>query len=189
MPATFAAATRRPEPPSTTSLNTIHPVPDSQEEVEVAAESNALRAILPLVDGKERVEAILDPRCQVVAMSEEVCNALVLPYDPDVRLNMVSTNGGVDQSLGVAWNVAFLVGDITVYLQVHILRSPAYDILLGQPFDILTQSVVRNFQNEHQTITIKDPNTGRSATVPTVERGSHRFAEKCSVPHQQQSGF
>ena len=189
MPAAFAAATRRPEPPSTTSLNTIHPVPDSQEEVEVAAESNALCAILLLVDSKEQVEAILQPRCQVVAMSKEVCNALALTYDPDVRLNMVSANGGVNQSLRVAQNVVFLVGDITVYLQVHILWSPAYNILLGRPFDILTQSVIRNFRNEHQTITIKDPNTGRSATVPTVERGSHRFAEKHSMPHQQQSGF
>ena len=125
MPATFAAATRRPEPPSTTSLNTIHPVPDSQEEVEVAVESNALCTIIPLVDGKEWVEAILDPRCQVVAMSEEVCNALALLYNPDLRLNMVSANGGVDQSLGVARNVAFLIGDITIYLQVHILRLPA----------------------------------------------------------------
>ena len=189
MPAAFATATRRSEQPSATSLNTIHPIPDLQEEVEVAAESNALRAILPLVDGKEWVEAILDPGCQVVAMSKEVCNVLALTYDLHVRLNMVSANGGVDQSLGVVRNIMFLVGDITVYLQVHIFRSPAYNILLGRPFDILTQSVIRNFWNEHQTITIKDPNTGRSATMPTVERRSHRFVEKCSVPHQQPSGF
>ena len=189
MPSAFAAATRRLEQPSTTSLNTIHPVPDSQEEVEVAAESNVLHTILLLVDGKEQVEAILNPRCQVVAMSEEVCNVLTLPYNPDIHFNMVSANGGVNQSLGVAQNVVFLVGDITVYLQVHILRSPMYDILLGCPFDILTQSIVWNFQNKHQTITIKDPNTGRSVTVPTVEHGSHRFAEKCSVPHQRQLGF
>ena len=142
MPATFATATRRLEQSSATSLNTIHPVQDLQEEVEVAAESNALHAILPLVDGKEWVEAILDPRCQVAVMSEEVCNALALPYDPDVRLNMVSANGGVDQSLRVGRNIAFLVGDITVYLQVHILQLPTYNILLGCPFNILTQSVV-----------------------------------------------
>ena len=189
MPAAFAATTRRLEPPSITSLNTIHPVQDSPEEVEVAAESNALCAILPLVDSKEWVKAIINPGCQVVAMSKEVCNALALPYDPDVHLNMVSTNGGVDQSLGVTRNIAFLVGDITVYLQVHILRLPAYDILLGCPFNILTQSVIRNFRNENQTIMIKDPNTRRSATVPTVECGSHRFAEKRSIPRQQQSGF
>ena len=189
MPAAFAATTRRSELPSTTSLNTIHPVQDSLEEVEVAMESNALHAFLLLVDGKEQVEAILNPGCQVVAMSEEVCNMLTLLYDLDVCLNMVSANGGVDQSLGVVWNVGFLVGDITVYLQVHILWSPAYDILLGRPFDILTQSIVWNFWNENQTITIKDPNTGRSVTVPTVERGSHRFTEKCSIPCQQRSGF
>ena len=52
------------------------------------------------------------------------------------------------------------IGDIMLYVQIHIIRSPAYDILLGRPFDVLTESVVRNFTNEDQTITIFDPNTG-----------------------------
>ena len=101
-------------------------------------------------------------------MSEEVCNALVLHYDPTIRLHMMSANGGVDQSLGLAQNVPFVVGDITVYLQVHILRNPAYDILLSWPFDVLTQSIVRNFADKNQTITIIDPNTGRKATILTI---------------------
>src|ERR1700677_5095624 len=102
---------------------------------------------------------------------------------------MVSANGGVDQILGLACNVLFLVGNIMLYLQVHILRSPAYDILLGRPFDILTQSVVCNYRNENQTVTIKDPNSGKSATISTVARGSHRFAELRARSHQQNSGF
>lgn len=57
-----------------------HPV----EPVQVAVESNALRAILQVVDGQDKVEAILDPGCQIVAMSEEVCNVLALPYDPTI---------------------------------------------------------------------------------------------------------
>ena len=153
-----------------------HHTPDSK--IVVAAESRALRAILPVVDGQDKVEAILDPGCQIVAMSEEVCNALALHYDPTIRLHMMSANGGVDQSLGLARNVPFVVGDITVYLQVHILRNPAYDILLGRPFDVLTQSIVRNFADENQTITIIDPNTGRKATIPTIPRGSFRFADR-----------
>ncbi len=157
------------------------------DAIEVAAESNALRAILPMVDGSEKVEAILDPGCQIVAMSEEVCNALAIPYDPSIRLNMVSANGGVDQSLGLARNVPFLVGEITLYLQVHILSSPAYDILLGRPFDILTQSVVRNYRDENQTITILDPNTSKTAMVPTIPHGSYRFAEKHKVPANGQT--
>ena len=107
MPAAFASTTWRLEQPSATSLNTIHPIQAAQEEVEVAAESNTLCAILPLVDGKERVEAILNPGCQVVAMSEEVCNALTLPYNLDICLNMVSANSRVDQSLRVAQNITF----------------------------------------------------------------------------------
>ena len=111
-------------------------------------------------------------------MSEEVCNALALHYDPTIRLHMMSANGGVDQSLGLVRNVPFVVGDITIYLQVHILRNLAYDILLGQPFDILTQSIVRNFTDENQTIMIIDPNTGCKATIPTIPRGSFRFADQ-----------
>ena len=98
---------------------------------------------------------------------------------------MVLANSGVDQLLGLAGNVPFLVGTITLYLQVHVLHAPAYDILLGHPFNILTQSVVRNFADENQTITILDPNTGRKVTVPTIPRGTFRFTEqnlyKCKI--------
>src|SRR6266404_8936344 len=111
-------------------------------------------------------------------MSEEFCTALALPYDPAVTLNMIAANGGVDQSLGIARNVPFLIGDITLFFQVHILWSPAYDILLGRPFDMLTQSVVRNFRDENQSVTIKDPNSPRTTTVPTIARDSQCFADR-----------
>jgi hypothetical protein len=107
-------------------------------------------------------------------MSEDVCFALGLIYNPTIILNMQSANGEVDKSLGLARNVPFQLGSVTVFLQVHIIRSPAYDILLGRPFDVLTESIVRNFANEEQTITITDPNSGISATVPTFQRGTIR---------------
>jgi hypothetical protein len=151
----------------------------SNKPVKVAMESNALRAILPTIVDQEQVEAILDPGCQIVTMSEEVCIALSIVYDPNVRLNMVLANSGIDQSLSLATNVPFKIGEITVYLQVHVLFQPAYDILLGRPFDVLTESVVVNYSNENQTITILDPNTGRKATIPMVKCGSYRFSDKC----------
>ena len=104
-------------------------------------------------------------------MAEEVCIDLALAYDPTIILNMQSANGEVDKSLGLARNVPMRIGEITLYVQIHIIRSPAYDILLGRPFDILTESVVRNYANEDQTITICDPNSGRRSTVPTSPRG------------------
>ena len=92
---------------------------------------------------------------------------------PRIRLNMESANGTFDWSLGLARNVSFVIGDITLYFQVHVIASPSYAILLGQPFDVLTESVIRNFANEDQTITITDPNSGKQCNIPTFPRGVH----------------
>lgn len=163
IPDPFEVYLRRLEPGSDPTLLTV------------AKESHALRAIMGLVDNKEYVEAIIDPGSQIIAMSEHVCHALGLSYDPTIRLNMQSANGEVDQSLGLVRNVPFCVANIVLYLQMHVIRAAAYDILLGRPFDVLTRSVVKNFHNEDQTITIKCPNTGTIATIPTIARGSAQF--------------
>ncbi|KAJ7099852.1 hypothetical protein C8R43DRAFT_964120 [Mycena crocata] len=147
------------------------PIPD---DLIVSMESSAIRSILPVIDNQQQIESIIDGGCQIVAMSEAVCHELALIYDPTIILRMQSANGSVSPSLGLARNVPFHIGGITLYLQVHIVRNPAYDVLLGRPFDVLTQSIVRNFANEDQTITICDPNTGKLATVPTIPRGPPR---------------
>src|SRR6202020_571911 len=89
-------------------------------------------------------------------------------------LSVKISNGEGDQALGVGRNGPLQIGGKTPHIQIDIIRSPAYDILLGGPFDILTESVVRNFANEDQTITIFDPNSGSRATVPTTPRGRPR---------------
>ncbi|KAF7372028.1 hypothetical protein MVEN_00061100 [Mycena venus] len=144
------------------------------EDLIVSMESSAIRSILPIIDNQQQVESIVDGGSQIIAMSEAVCHELALSYDPRIILRMQSANGAITPSLGLARNVPFRVGDITLYLQVHVIRNPAYDVLLGRPFDVLTQSIVRNFANEDQTITICDPNSGKLATVPTVPRGPPR---------------
>lgn len=154
--------------------------PAQSKNLLVSKESSSLRAIYPLVDNQGDVESILDAGSQIIAMSEYVCNDLALIYDPSVILNMQSANGEVDQSLGLARNVPITLGEITLYVQIHVIRNPAYDILLGRPFDVLTESVVRNFPNEDQTITIRDPNSGLVATIPTVPRGRPRHGPRSS---------
>jgi hypothetical protein len=136
----------------------------------VAQESHALQSITMVVDNREEVEGIIDPGSQIIAMSEAVCHDIGLAYDPSIKLNMQLANGEVDQSLGLARNVPCKINSITLYLQIHIIRSPAYNILLGRPFDVLTELTVKNFPNEDQTITIVDPNTKCSITIPTLPR-------------------
>jgi hypothetical protein len=148
------------------------------EDLVVSMESSAIRSILPIIDNQQQVEAIVDGGSQIIAMSEGVCHELALLYDPGIILRMQSANGAITPSLGLARNVPFRIGDIVLYLQVHILRNPAYDVLLGRPFDVLTQSIIHNFANEDQTITICDPNTGKLATVPTVPRGPPRHRKQ-----------
>ena len=152
----------------------------------IAGESHSIRSVNALIDNSHKVECILDPGCQIIAMSEAICHKLGLAYDPSIVLHMQSANGNLDQSLGSACNIPFQIGAITMYLQVHVISLPTYNVLLGRPFDVLTESVVRNFANKDQTITIQDPNTGKHVTVPTRPRSCK--AQKCNHPHQNEIG-
>jgi len=96
---------------------------------------------------------------------------LAVSWDPDITIQMQSVNRTVERTLGLARNVPFSFGGITIYLQVHVIKDPAYTVLLGRPFDVLTGSVVVNSTDGGQTVTITDPNSGRRVMLPTFDRG------------------
>ena len=141
----------------------------------VAKDSLALRSIHMRVNFRDNIESVVDPGSSIVSMSEAVCHHLRLSYDPSVFIQMESANGTMDRTLGLARNVHCKVAGINVYLQIHIVRKPAYDILLGRPFDVLTRSLVQNFTDGNQTITIHDPNSAYVVTIPTFQRNRPRF--------------
>jgi hypothetical protein len=97
----------------------------------VAQESHTLWSIMMVIINKEEVEGIIDPGSQIIAMSEAVCHDIGLAYDPSIKLNMQLANGKVDQSLGLSHNAPCKIIIITLYFQIHIIWSPAYDTLLG----------------------------------------------------------
>ncbi|KZT25772.1 hypothetical protein NEOLEDRAFT_1064477, partial [Neolentinus lepideus HHB14362 ss-1] len=160
--------------PYNTYLKSLSPK-EVPEPLVVAKESHAIQSIIAVVAHVEQVECIIDPGCQIIAMSEAVCHLIGLEYDPQIQLWMQSVNWSINMSLGLAWNVPFQLGDIVLYLQVHVICDPAYDILLGQPFNVITESLVWNFGNEEQTITICNPNSDAVATIPTFLRGRPKF--------------
>ncbi|KAK0435235.1 uncharacterized protein EV420DRAFT_1653356 [Desarmillaria tabescens] len=145
------------------------------QQIMVADQTAALRALTPVIDGAYEVEAILDEGCQVVAMSAAVWKELALPLDPSITISLQSANKNSDQSKGICHNVPFNFGGLEVLLQVHVVENAAYDILLGRPFSILTQSKIDNRTTGDQLITLTDPNTGKMVTLPTQERGNPRF--------------
>jgi hypothetical protein len=151
-------------------LNTLAPG-EKPKSVIVAAESHALRAVYPLINGVGEVESLLDPGSQIVSMSKEVAMALQVTWDPDIVVHMESANKSLEKTLGLAKNVPFVFGPITVYLQVHVIAKVAYKVLLGRPFDTITESGVRNSKDGSQSLTLTNLNTGERCVMHTHERG------------------
>ncbi|KAG5640120.1 hypothetical protein DXG03_001031, partial [Asterophora parasitica] len=160
---------------------------ESPECIMVAKELHSLWSILMCIDAWEQVKCIMDSGCQIIAMSEEVCHDLHICYNPTVILHMQSANGTVDPSLGLAQNVPCTIGDITLYLQIHVIWNPAYDILLGWPFDVLTCSSVKTHLADETIITITDPNTRVVTSIPSFARGQHWHQPKPPTKSEAQS--
>jgi hypothetical protein len=76
-------------------------------------------------------------------------------------------------------NVHFDFGGVEVYLQVHVIRQPAYDILLGRPFDVLLTTSTQNYSNDTAIITLRDPNNqDRLVALPTQRRGKPHWRKQ-----------
>ncbi|KAG6829339.1 hypothetical protein H0H93_014496 [Arthromyces matolae] len=148
------------------------PANEKPEFVYIARDMQVLRSLYPIVNGNKHVEAILDSGSQIICMALDKAQQAGLTWDPDITLRMESANKQVNLSVGLAKNVPFKFGDgFTVYLQVHIFVEPAYPILLGRPFDTVTESNIQNLKNGSAIITLRDPNTGKRLALTTFERG------------------
>jgi hypothetical protein len=151
-------------------LSTLLPG-QQKKEIVVAKESHGLRAVYPLINNVGEVESLLDGGSQIVSMSREVAVDLEVSWDPDITVQMESANRSLERTLGLARNVPFLFGQIRVYLQVHVMENPAYKVLLGRPFDTITESWIKNERDGSQSLTLTDPNTGERCVMHTHERG------------------
>ena len=157
---------------------------EKPKQIYVAKESHALRSVYPLINKMGKVESLLDGGSQIVAMDVEVAKKMAVSWDPDIKIQMQSANKTVEETLGLARNVPFIFGEITVYLQVHIITDPAYKVLLGRPFDVLTESLIQNYRDGGQTVIVTDPNTRKRCVLPTYERGKPPNILQSSVEGQ-----
>jgi hypothetical protein len=147
------------------------PPGEKPKQIIVAKESASLRSIYPVVNGMTQEESLLDSGSQIVSMSEGAAVELGIGWNPDIQIHMQSANGQLEKSCSLAQNIPFRMGDLTVYLQVHVIKDVAYRILLGRPFDLITESEIKNKSDGTQMITVTCPNTQRRAVLPTFPRG------------------
>jgi hypothetical protein len=116
--------------PYETYISSLEPGQITQPFV-IAKESHGIRLIYMNVNGERNIESVINPGSAIIAMLEDVCHELGLVYDPEICLPMQLANGGIDEMLGLACNVPCDLGSIILYMQIHIVHDPAYNILLG----------------------------------------------------------
>lgn len=160
-------------------MNKVAKHSEEPKAVYIAKNLQAICSVFPLINSIKKSESLYNTGSQIVLMSEHIADRLKLIYDPDIIINMQSANKQVEKLLGMAKNVPFLFGDIIVYLQVHIICDPAYDILLGRSFDVLTSSTIYNNTEGGQVIKIKDLNLLQSTMVPMfLHRQCHKRSSR-----------
>ena len=137
----------------------------------VADVSTPLRAIYMHINRVGQAECLIDPGSMIVSMSKAAAVQYGLNWDPALSINMESASNHVEKTLGLAKNVRFEVAEIVVFLQVHILGNPPYQVLLGKPFEACTGCHSKSELNGYTELVLTDPNTKAVATVPTYKRG------------------
>ncbi|KAE9399650.1 hypothetical protein BT96DRAFT_820376, partial [Gymnopus androsaceus JB14] len=130
-------------------------------------ELSSIQGINALV-GECAVHCVADSGCSIVAMSDATSNALGLSFNPQCRILLQSVNSKTDWTLGIAKDIPFYFNNIIAFLQVHVIDSPTYDVLLGCPFEVLTQAHVQNFLSGNQHYMLTDPNTDKVVMIPTI---------------------
>jgi len=140
-------------------------------DIIVGSISEPLKAIYTTINQVGQEESLLDSGSMIVSMAKEVAIQLGLTWDPTIQINMESASNHLEKTLGLARNVNFSIGGLNFLLQVHILESPPYRVLLGRPFDKHASSIVQTKTDGSTELVLTDPNSKRIAIIPTYERG------------------
>ncbi|KNZ81762.1 hypothetical protein J132_10040, partial [Termitomyces sp. J132] len=109
---------------------------------------------------REQVETILDSDSQIVCIALDEALHLGLTWDPDIHLRMESANIQVNESVGQhkVFHLPLLKASLFIYKCISL--SSQLIVLMGCPFDTLTESNIQNLQDGSAIITIRDSNTG-----------------------------
>ncbi|KAJ3824487.1 hypothetical protein F5880DRAFT_1644951 [Lentinula raphanica] len=169
-------ASRLPNIPISVLFNN-YGTAEEGDEYFVAKETLSIRGVNATI-GERAAHCILDSGCSLVVASLAACNAFGFAFDTDKKIILQSANGNTNWSIGLAKDVPFRFGEVIAFLQVQIVDTPAYDFLLGRPFEVLMQATYKNFHSGDQHITLVDPNTEKSITIATLPREPPRFRKE-----------
>lgn len=152
---------------STTFLNQHTPATSS---LIVANKVEDLRTISLILNEQVTVDAILDEGSQISAVRRDVWEKLGLPLMTTETMIMESANASKDSTLGLLRDLPTRIGRNTFFLQVQVVENASYEMLLGRPFLTLTEARTHHYTSGESHITLRDPNTHDTFTIPTKSR-------------------
>ncbi|KJA14554.1 hypothetical protein HYPSUDRAFT_108447, partial [Hypholoma sublateritium FD-334 SS-4] len=129
--------------------------------------SNHLRCIKVEIPGGHVVDAILDDGSQIVMLRADFWHKVGRALWTDHLLVMESANQSTNDTQGLLPDLPIKVGDHTFYIQAQVVESVSYEMLLGRPFLTLCQANTHHFKNGDAHITLINPNTQATITIPT----------------------
>ena len=144
---------------------------EGNKEERVAPNMAHLRVVPAVINGVGEEEVLLDSGSQIVSMTKKVAAANKVSWDPSLSIQMQSMNGLLSRMCRLARNVLFTLGGVTVLLQVYVMDAAPYTVLLGWPFDTITENRIVNDKEGNQTVCIICPNTGTKVAIPAYKRG------------------
>jgi hypothetical protein len=140
------------------------------DSIIVASQIEDLRTIELEFNGKISVNAILDEGSQITAIRKDIWERLGLPLLSNEKMVMESANSSREPTLGLLRDLPVRIGRCTFYLQVQVVANASYDMLLGRPFLTLTEARTHHYSNGDSHITLLDPNSHDTFTIPTRPR-------------------
>ena len=86
------------------------------------------------------VEAILDDGSQVISIRRDIWEKLKSLIHTNQAMTMESANGSCDRTMGLLPNLRVIIGECDFYLQVQVIESASFEMLLERLFFTLAQT-------------------------------------------------
>ena len=110
---------------------------------------------------------VLDSGSEIVAMPKRVWEDLSLLVRSNHVMTMSNANTSTESTLGIVENLRLDFSAGKICLQVQVVPRANFDLFLSRPFHCLLSASTEDFLDGSQTITLRDPNSGKAYKLPT----------------------
>lgn len=130
----------------------------------MAKDIEELRVLNVYIEGI-KIKALADDGSQIINIRKDLWKKFRAHMRLDQRMRIESANKSKDKTIGLLQDLKISMGGYDFYVQVQVVQDRPYELLLGQPFSMLTQATHCHFSNGDSHLTLVDPNMHTVITI------------------------